>query len=389
MRFNKIIYIRYIPLTAKIYKDFYMDEVVKVGIDVEYWDISALFFKQDFKQEDSSFLTNTRRINSYNELKKAIIELQPLSDKLFISIMTFEGRVLKLYKLFTKYNCTLAVFGRNMLPLSVQNNKSISYIIKNLSFEKIKRYLDTKSIIKGKENGSIKSYDIMFLGGTEGWKGIGIINEKDVFKAEIVNVNSDDYDNYLMFKNDEPILTTDYILFLDEYLPLHPDTLLFDIKNVSEQQYYPELNAYFDRVEKQYEMPVVIAAHPKASRYKEEDFFNGRQVFFEKTLQLTKNAHFVLAHDTTSINYAISFEKKLHFITSKNIFNEINMVHRNTVNFANFLGCNLQWFDKEEPINLIENFPLENYKRYRYGFQTSFETENKFSKDIFINFLKE
>lgn len=389
MRFNKIIYIRYIPLTTKIYKDFYMDEVVKAGIDIEYWDISALFFKQDFNQEDSSSLTNTRKFRTYNELENAIVESQPLANKLFISIMTFEGRVLKLYKMFTKYNCILAVFGRNMIPLPNQNSKSISYILKNISFEKISRFLNTRSLIKGKEKGSIKCYDIMFLGGTEGWKGIGIINKKDVSKAEIINVNSDDYDNYLKLKDKDPVLNYNYILFLDEYLPLHPDALLFKIKNVSEEQYYPELNKYFDRVEKEYGMPVVIAAHPKAARYKQEDFFNGRKVIFDQTAELTKYAYFVIAHDTTSINYAVSFNKKIHFISSKNIFNEINKVYKNSENFANFLGCNLQWFDKEGPINVIENFPEENYKKYRYEFQTSPETEGKFSKDIFIDFLKQ
>jgi len=389
MRFNKIIYIRYIPLTAKVYKDFYMDEVEKAGIDMEYWDVSALFFKNSYDQEDSSFLTNTIKFDTYDELEKAIIKLQPLANKLFVSIMTFEGRVLKLYKMFTKYNCVLAVFGRNMLPLPAQNRKSIYYSVKNISFEKVKRFLNTRSIIRGKENGRIKPYDIMFLGGTEGWKGIGIINENDVAKAEIIKVNSDDYDNYLMLKGAKRIIDYDYILFLDEYLPLHPDTLLFGIKNVSEKQYYPELNKYFDRVEEQFGMPVVIAAHPKAVRYKNEDFFNGRKVFFEQTSQLTEHSNFVLAHDTTSINYAISFNKRLHFITSKNIYNEINMVHRNSANFADFLGCNLQWFDKNDPINLIEELPVENYEKYRNKFQTSCETQNKLSKDVFIEFLKQ
>ena len=206
--------------------------------------------------------------------------------------------------------------------------------------------------------------------------------------AEIVKVNSDDYDNALSLKGSNPLINSDYILFLDEYLPLHPDTLLFKIKNVTVNQYYPELNKYFDLVEKQYGMPVVIAAHPKAIRYKNEDFFNGRKVFFDKTSQLTEHAHFVLAHDTTSINYAVSFNKKLHFITSSNIFHNINMVHRNVVNFSDFLGCNRQWFDKSEPVNLIDKLPKTNYSKYKYEFQTSLETENRLTKDIFIEFLK-
>ena len=37
MRFDKIIYIRYIPLTVKIYEDYYMSEALDSGFEVEYW----------------------------------------------------------------------------------------------------------------------------------------------------------------------------------------------------------------------------------------------------------------------------------------------------------------------------------------------------------------
>lgn len=387
MRFNKLIYIRYIPLTAKIYKDFYMEEVAQAGIEVEYWDISALFFKDTVGQEDSSLLTKTRIFNTYKELEENLIREQPLDDKLFISIMTFEGRVSELYKLFTKYNCNLAVFGRNMFPLS-QQKISWKFVLEKVNITKIKSYLRTKKIIKEKEKGLIKPYDIVFLGGKKGWQGIGAISESELSKAEVIKVNSDDYDNALLLKGSIPIIDTDYILFLDEYLPLHPDTLLFKIRNVSAEQYYPQLNKYFDLVEKQFGIPVVIAAHPKGYRYKGENFFNSRKVIFGKVSELTEHAYFVLAHDSTSINYPIAFGKKLHFITSFNISKYINRVHRNVVSYADFLGCNWQWFDKEDRINLVAEIPKQDYQKYKFDFQTSPETENKLSKDIFLEFLK-
>jgi len=387
MGFKKVIYIRYIPLTKKVYNDFYMEEVEKAGIDMEYWDITALFFKKNVGQEDSSSLTNTRKFKTYQELEEALIRLKSLEDTLFISIMTFEGRVSKLYKLFTKYNCNLAVFGRNMFPL-LKQKLSWKVFLEKLTIVKIKNYLNTNKIIKEKARGLIKPYDIMFLGGKKGWQGIGVIDESEVAKAKVIKVNSDDYDNTLSLKGSVPLISIEYILFLDEYLPLHPDTLLFKIRNVSAEQYYPQLNEYFDLVEKQFSMPIVIAAHPKAARYKNEDFFNGRKVVFDRASELTEHANFVLAHDSTSINYPIAFSKKLHFITSSNIYKHINMVHRNVINFAGFLGCNWQWFDKEETINLIAEVPKKEYQRYKFDFQTSAETENKLSKDIFIEFLK-
>jgi len=102
---------------------------------------------------------------------------------------------------------------------------------------------------------------------------------------------------------------------------------------------------------------------------------------------LSKYAYFVIAHDSTSINYAIIFGKRLQFISSVNIDRGINSVHRNVINLANFLGCNFQWFDKDDLTNVVEVLPEENYRNYKYKFLTSNLTENKISKDIFINFV--
>ncbi|QOG03782.1 hypothetical protein [Flavobacterium sp. MDT1-60] len=386
MRFNKVIYIRYMPLTTKIYADFYMQEVTDAGIEVEYWDITAIFFKNNYNIEDSSKLVNTRIFRSYSELESALNSEPFLSKVLFVSIMSFEGRIRKLYEILTKYNCILSVFGRNMFPLPVPP-KTFFGVLNRVKISTVLNYIRFKKVLKSIRKGKIKRYDIVFIGGDLGWQGIGRVGLDDIKNAEQVKVNSDDYDNYLLLKDRKNTLSDKYILFLDEYLPLHPDTVLFNIKNVKAEDYYPELNSYFDRVEKQFGLPVVIAAHPKAIRYKTEDFFSGRKVIFKQTAELTKYAQFVIAHDSTSINYPIAFGKKLHFITSKNIMNGIEEVHRNVIHFANYLGCNYQFMNNEEGINLIEELPLENYQKYKYSFQTSSDTENKLTRDIFIDFL--
>ena len=389
MRFNKLIYIRYMPLTAKIFADFYMDEAIKNGIDVEYWDITRLFFNNNSDIEDSSSLISSKKICSYKQLENLLI-LESVNPKtLFISIMTFEGRVGKLYRMLTKYKCTLAVFGRNMFPVLSAKNLSIFERLRSINMAKIFNYINTLKVKKQKLQGVIKKYDIIFMGGELGWQGVGNIDYNEVSNAEIVKLNSDDYDNFLRLRNVEPLISGDYILFLDEYLPLHPDTVLFGINTVSPEQYYPELCKYFDKVEKLYSMPVIIAAHPKALRYKDEDFFEGRKLYFGKSGELSKYASFVIAHGSTSINYPIAFEKKLHFITSRNIEKEINTVHKRVILFANYLRCNYEWFDKnDDRIDLIEIVSEECYNSYKYRFQTWPETENTFSSEIFLNFLK-
>ncbi|MDQ0969212.1 hypothetical protein QFZ20_004615 [Flavobacterium sp. W4I14] len=387
MSFSKVVYVRYFPLTAKVYSDFYLEEVEKCGISVEYWDLTKIFFRSDFEQEDSSHLVTTKKFNSYATLEQAIKESSN-PDTLFVSIMTFESRVEKLFRIFTKYNSQISVFGRNMFPLA--SGKSASFIsrLMRITPAKLIEYIKIKRLKKAKDLNRIKRYDYVFLGGKLGYEGIGNTNYEELQYSKIIQVNSDDYDSCLALKNQPSIFSHQYILFLDEYLPLHPDTHLLNIKNIKPEEYYPQLCEYFDRVESEFKMPVIIAAHPKALRYKTEDFFNGRKVIFGKSAELSNGAEFVLAHDTTSINYPIALDKRIHFISSKNIEKGINIVHQNVLHFAEYLGCNFQWFDKQEKINLIQSVPVENYKRYKYEFQTSPDTENQMSKDIFISFLK-
>ena len=54
-------------------------------------------------------------------------------------------------------------------------------------------------------------------------------------------------------------------------------------------------------------------------------------------------------------------------------------IHQNVICFAKYLGCNVQYFDQpHESVNLIEVLDEERYRAYKYDFQTSFETEEKF-----------
>jgi len=386
MKYDKVVYFRYMPLTVKIVCDFYMLEVEKLGLKVEYWDITKLFFNDTASMEDSSGIIKTVKFDTIEQFEKAVELEANFSKTLFISIISFEARVKNVFKIFTKYNSTTAVFGRNMFPLP--QGKSVS-LLSRLKHLNVLNYAKNLIARKQKRIGSLKGYDIIFIGGELGWKGIGNIEYDEVSKAELVKINSDDYDTYLRHVDDLSIIEGEYILFLDEYLPLHPDTVLFDIKNIKPEHYYPELCAFFNRVEQQFNMPIIIAAHPKALQYKKQDYFEGRKVIFDKTAVLSKFANFVLAHDTTSINYPITFGTKLHFISSDAIEKEINSVHQNAIHFAKFLGSNFQRFNiVDEHINVISEVSKEKYDQYKYNFQTWPETENKQSRDIFIDFLK-
>ena len=67
---------------------------------------------------------------------------------------------------------------------------------------------------------------------------------------------------------------------------------MLGISTIQGKSYYKYLNIFFDLIEEKYKIKVVIAAHPKATRYKSVDMFNKRQVFFNEISSLSKYSEF-------------------------------------------------------------------------------------------------
>lgn len=392
---KKIIYFRYIPLTATIYNLFYMEELANEGFEVEYWDLSALFFSemQIKVQEDSSHLTKTTKFDSYKQLEDKL-SLESIDFTLFVSIVTLEIRVEKLFRILTKYNCRTAVFAYNVLPVEdrIMSNSYLRRLMK-ITPSKLVHFFKTRAFDKNIIRGKIKPYDVIFQGGSLGWRAIGASASFLRDKAEIVNVNSNDYDVALMYKMNpdiEQLTDTPYILFLDQYYPFHPDIILFESENKLEAEvYYRQLCAYFSKIEEQYNMPVVVAAHPKALKYKEHNYFEGRKVFFGSSALLCRDAVVILTHDSTAISFAVVNDVPVVLLTSNAIKDALPEIFKGIDFISRYLGAPLVHYDQN---NAQTDFPLiisNAYSEYKYQYLTSLQTEDMQSVDIVINFLKQ
>ena len=119
---SKIVFFRYIPLTELICKSHFMDWLLKKGIIVEYLDLSKLFFP-NYNFQDTIIKDFVIEINTYSDFK-AYLKSQNKKTTLFISIITFERRVYRLFRILTQHNCKLGVFARGMIPAIEANNTS-------------------------------------------------------------------------------------------------------------------------------------------------------------------------------------------------------------------------------------------------------------------------
>jgi hypothetical protein len=375
------------PLTELICKGHFMDWLIEKGIIVEYLDLSKLYYP-DYVFTGTAERHYIVRIDTYKDLKK-YIKAQNSESTLFISIVTFEWRVHHLYRILTQANCKLGVFARGMLPFASESKSTkIVRLIKYFSLSKISIILKNRILLYLKKYGWIKTYDIVFLTGQKALVAIGVGFEYDAKEALIVDVNTADYDSFLEVSN--PIsFENQYAVFLDENLPSHPDTKLFNISPISPNDYYPELNRFFDNIEKDFNVEIVIAAHPKALNYKNSNPFNGRKILFNKTNELVANADFVIAHDSTSIGFAVMNSKPIISITNSKLKEFLPNNHGLVIAFSKYLNTSLVYYDNYKKDNVNLNVDEEKYDSYKFEFLTNKGTLKTLTKDIFYKSLKD
>ena len=384
---SKVVFFRYIPLTELICKSHFMDWMMDNGILVEYLDFSNLFYP-NYEFTDKIEKDYTININSYKEFKVYLND-QNKDKTLFISIVTFEWRVFRLFRILTQNNCKLAVFGRGMIPLpSVTSGTKIKKLINLFSLKKIDAFLKNRISYFGKKYGWIKRYDVIFLTGIKALSPLGVGFRLDYEKAKIFDVNTADYDNFLEFNNIASF-TAPYAIFLDENLPSHPDTKLFNIDTIEANDYYPELNAFFDKLERDFRVKIIIAAHPKAINYENSNPFDGREIYFNKVNELIANCDFVIAHDSTSIGYAVLHMKPILSITSLKLKQTLPANHECTISFSKFLNSCLIYFDNYNRNGIYLNIDKEKYNSYKFTYLTTQKTQNTLTKTVFIESLKQ
>jgi len=376
---NKIIFLSYLPLTIQNEKIIYVPEFLKAGLEVEYWDVSSLFF--DVFLSDSIDQPYVRSINNYHELKKYIREVNK-SDVLFIIYIAYEFRTIRLYRILSKHNCIMGQFDRSGFPTFQRESFKSRFIKKILTIKLYPQYIGQIISILNIKFGFVKSPHIVFAAGTEAI-------ERNRGSSVVIPVNYNDYDNFLELDSaSSDLLGYNYCVFLDEYLPYHPDIPIVGLASLDPEKYFKEMNSLFDKIEANLGLRVVIACHPK-SDYTENPF-NGRPLFKYKTMTLVKHSKLIVMHESTSISYAIIYRKPILFVYTEQyakIYKDSGFVVMK--NISEYLG--VQMMDINDSLRSIEEFSQsidkKKYDSYKNNCLTTSETRNQLSSTVITNFL--
>ena len=151
----------------------------------------------------------------------------------------------------------------------------------------------------------------------------------------------------------------------------HPDYFQHNLEPpVNETQYYPVLVDFLLKFQKKTGLKVKFAVHPKSKIKNLSNLLKGIDCYRGSTAELVKESKLVLLHASTSLSYAILFNKPTAFLTS----NDLN---------KSWIGTRIKSFAKEINskvvninVDLEKNFNLDNlfkvdtlkYQKYKNNY---------------------
>jgi hypothetical protein len=147
--------------------------------------------------------------------------------------------------------------------------------------------------------------------------------------GEIVLTNSRFYDNMLV---NNCGVSNDYVVFLDSMLPYHLDQVRLGHKPIDRRLYYDNLNRILDVIESTLAREAVVCLHPKYNDENLSEDFGKRKTIKYKTDEYVAKAEIVLFHESSAVNSAIVYGKKV-----------IQLMGRD---FNNFTKRNCEFYQK-------------------------------------------
>ena len=162
-------------------------------------------------------------------------------------------------------------------------------------------------------NNFIKVYhpDVLVVGGS-------LTSKKSKIQNQIY-AHSMDYDVYLRLKDEPETKKTPYAVFLEDNMTEDLDySVLNLLPPVNENEYFPILINFFKKFQLETGLKVKFAIHPKSFKnfsnlLKDFEYYKGN------TAEIVKNSSLVFLHASTSLSYAVLFNKPAVFLTSNNL----------------------------------------------------------------------
>lgn len=297
---KKVVYLMEVPFTARDFTRLGADLYQKAGLEVEVFDLQPLFHPECAALPGPEGFDGKR---PFSELAPALAALEQLGpETMLVNLLARNRATLPVAKKLRSCKALCVEARTNAVPSAAVGG--FKRRLSRLTFRKLLDAL-TRALLW---SWVAKRPDIIIYGGE-------IMRPAPYEAARLVSAHALDYDLFL--EKDEPRTEEPYAVFVDQYLPFHPDfSVLKSRFPVTPERYYPSLRDFFERLEARLGMPVVIAAHPRADYDQDIRHFGNRRVVSGRTLELVRRSSLVLLHYSTALNFAILGNIPMAFLST-------------------------------------------------------------------------
>tara|TARA_B100000315_G_scaffold98471_2_gene90491 strand:- start:781 stop:1968 length:1188 start_codon:yes stop_codon:yes gene_type:complete len=390
---KKIVFFCSAPVIKQHYKRFGVEILKDNGFEVWVYDFSPIVFPTLHNSATYSDNHTSKDYFLFHEEKEAIQAIQSLGSGCFVVMIgLYQAENFKIYQTLSRTTIPYALFANVTYPgglTGIEGSLFLKFFFKFYRFnlKKLKHFLYKPMLapIFG-----IRSPSICVLGGENTLKDNGnaaLIGKK----TELLWAHAYDYDEYLdhLHKRGPQ---ENIAVFIDLGAPMFPwDQLLPNgVTHLTVERYYPSLCRFLDYVEKELELEVVIAAHPKSNHVGHPKYFGRRRTLRDQTLHLIKKSKLVISHNSTALTYVVLEKKPLLFLTTAEYKSDLSY-SKFMKTTALSLGTSLINID-EEPysINWEKELPVNEavYLKYRQQYIKKEGSEELNTWQILANRLK-
>lgn len=358
---QKLILIHNSSLTQRWYDYLCFPELTK-AFDVEFWDCSAFVFPK-FIVTNPIKDGHVVKQNDMDELEKNLQHIKP-GAIVALDIHRCEQNF-KVLKLIAKYH-------RQVLFINFFSN--------TINQSRLEKFIDDYTSWKNLRR---KFFSLIFR---KMFHTIRISCEHDAH----YRINHPDYECYLRIAKEPSVLPyCRYAIYIDNNFPYHPEIKYresyLNIDQIA-KGFYNSLNAFFERVEKEYNCEVVIAAHP-AAHYNHNPY-NGRKMIVNKTGLLVRDSIGVLMHTSNAVSFAYLYRKPVVLLHNKS-YRSAKMEFRRLKECSQRLCFSLVDTDDHNASGIFNNNINENDRMdyiHRYLVDTN---DTRSNKEKLIEYIQE
>lgn len=297
------------------------------GFNIKVLNLAAVFNKGNNLRGivenplESNFIID---IVSYSQFEEIVKTMSP--NSLFIDYLVGHSNVSlreeKVFRILKKYKSNYAILSSGALPLSSTMYRGTLGKIMAF-FDKLSNIVNRPELVF-KHLGSklillLTKYNILypmptFIFGGKSETLNRFISARKIDKSKVILINSYDFDKYVSYIRSVGSYVPENentCIFLDEAATHHSDFELLGMKPADPARYFDNMNKIFDYVEKSLGLKVVIAAHPRSKYDLIGNAFHGRKIVKGQTLNLVAKCSLVVMHMSTSVSYAVLFNKPI------------------------------------------------------------------------------